>query len=459
MFQISFKIAHIAGSVNNAADFLYRLDLKVTEKIRIKIREDIQITRIEVTTSCSDAADEKKFFFTQSDNSDALEEQTLERKERSRQNAKQLAANEEPSSLKASVKGLKNIDGNNTSYSMNGIQPNEQIRVEQDVDLVFKIVNLKTLGQPHDEMLMMADSRYKPYNANEDRLVFKDDNYCSGIFFEEAGIVKYYQILIPNQIVDEVFRSLHKEFGKHPVITRTIIAYIEEFYFPKRVQLVREWIMSCEQCIRELRIDHSLTLLPLENPNEHNAAPEDAIRIQLLPELPPTAGYENIVAAMDVFSRSLFAQPTSNQDAKTIAKDIFNIMTKHAYLPTTLSSDKCTALMSHVIKEMAGVLGLTLKHATAKHAQTIWLLERSNASIKQKLKIETGERRSLWHIYVSIAVFNYNTSYHTIIGCEPSRVFHGRISYNILDIKMPICPQKPPISLRKLPKIFLIKHK
>ena len=48
---------------------------------------------------------------------------------------------------------------------MNGNQPNERIRVEQDVDLVFKNVNLKILGQPHDEMLMMADSRYKPYNA------------------------------------------------------------------------------------------------------------------------------------------------------------------------------------------------------------------------------------------------------------------------------------------------------
>ena len=50
--------------------------------------------------------------------------------------------------------------------------------------------------------------------------------------------------------------------------------------------------------------------------------------------------------------------------------------------------------MSHVIKEVAGVLYITLKHATTKHAQTIGLPERSHASIKQALKIETGERRS-----------------------------------------------------------------
>ena len=63
-------------------------------------------------------------------------------------------------------------------------------------------------------------------------------------------------------------------------------------------------------------------------------------------------------------------------------------------------------------------------------------------SVKQALKIEIGERRSLWH---SIAVLNYNTSYHASIGCEPSRVFHGRIPYNIHDLKMGIRPQKIPL--------------
>ena len=189
--------------------------------------------------------------------------------------------------------------------------------------------------------------------------------------------------------------------------------------------------MSCEQCFREPRIDRSLTRPPLQNPNEHITAPEDAMRIDLVPELPPSGSNENIVTAMDVFSRYLFAYPTSNQDAKTIAKVLINIMTEHAYLPTTLISDKGTAFMSHVIKEVAAVLGITLKHATTKHAQTFGLLERSHLSIKQALKIETSERRSLWHKYITIPVLNCNTSYHTSIGCEPSRVFHGRILYNV----------------------------
>ena len=169
------------------------------------------------------------------------------------------------------------------------------------------------------------------------------------------------------------------------------------------------------------------------------------MQIDLVLELPPSGGYENIVTAKDVFSRYLFAYPTSNRDAKIIAKVLINIMTKQAYLATTLISDKVTAFMSHVMKEVAGVLGITLKHATTKHAQTIGLLEQSHASTKQALEIETGKRRSLWHKYVNIAVLNYNASYHTSIGCEPSRVFHGRIPYNVLDLKLGIRPEQQPI--------------
>ena len=57
---------NIVASVSNAADFLTRLELKVTEKIRLKILEDIQTTPIGVTTSSLDGLDEEQFFFHKS---------------------------------------------------------------------------------------------------------------------------------------------------------------------------------------------------------------------------------------------------------------------------------------------------------------------------------------------------------------------------------------------------------
>ena len=73
------------------------------------------------------------------------------------------------------------------------------------------------------------------------------------------------------------------------------------------------------------------------------------------------------------------------------------------------------------------------------------MLERSHPPIKQAFKIETGEQRSLCHKYVSTAVLNYNTSYHTSIGSEPSWVLRGCIPDNVLDRKLSIHPQQLPI--------------
>ena len=459
MLQFNFKIAHIAGSVNTAADFLSKLELKVTEKIHLKIREDVQTTPIEVSTSSSDVSDEEQFFFTQPESQDEAE-QIFQRKEQSKNKAAEWVLHQELSSIKPSINQFTKIDGNTTSYSINGIKSNARIRVEQDADLVLKNLKLKTLGQPHDDVLLTTNRRLKHHKANEDRIILKD-GLLFRKYYGETGNVKYYQILIPKQLVNEVLRNLHGEFGKHPGITKTIIAYREKYYYPNMAQLIREWVLSCEQCLRESQINPRLTRPPLQNPNEYITAPEHAMQIDLVPGLPPSGGSEKIVTAIDVFSRYCFAYPTSNQDAKTVAKVIINILTKHAYLPTTLISDKATAFTSTVIKEVAGILGITLKHATTKHAQTIGLLERFHASIKEALKIETGERRSLWHKYVSIAVLNYNTSYHASIGCEPSRVFHGRIPYNILDLKMGIRPQKipPPPQTRRLPKMCSNRRK
>ena len=229
VLQFNFKIAHIASSVNTAADFLSRLELKVTEKIRLKIREDVQTTPIEVSTSSSDVADEEQFFFTQPDTLDETEEQTLQRKEQSQKKAVEWVVNQELSSMKPSIKEFTKINGNTTSYCINGIKASARIRVEQDADLVLKNLKLKILGQPHDDVLLLTDRRYKHYKANEDRIILKD-----GLLFRkhygETGSVKHYQILTPKQLVNEVLRNLHGEFGKHPGITKTIIAYREKYY-------------------------------------------------------------------------------------------------------------------------------------------------------------------------------------------------------------------------------------
>ena len=160
------------------------------------------------------------------------------------------------------------------------------------------------------------------------------------------------------------------------------------------------------------------------------------MQIDLLPELPPSGGFDNMNETIDVFSSYAFAYPVSNPTAVNIPKVIIDIMTRHAYLPTLIITDKGSVFVSQVIHQVAEVLGKNLKHAATKYAQTIGVLEPAHATIKTSLKMTSGEYRKQWHKYLPIAILNYNTTYHSSINCEPSEVFHGRVPHNISDHKL-----------------------
>ena len=200
----------------------------------------------------------EQFFFTCTDDHDETEEQILRRKEQSRHKAAEWVINQEPSSMKPSIKEFTMIDGNTTAYSLHGRKENARTRVEQDANIVLKNLKLKILSQPYDDALLTADRRFKHYKANEDRIILKDGLLLRK-YHGDTGSVKHYQNLIPNQLVNEVLRSLHGDFGKHPGITKTIIAYRDKCYYPKMAQLIREWVMCCKKCIGELRINIQLT--------------------------------------------------------------------------------------------------------------------------------------------------------------------------------------------------------
>ena len=144
------------------------------------------------------------------------------------------------------------------------------------------------------------------------------------------------------------------------------------------------------------------------------------MQIDLVPELQPGGGNENNITTIDVFSRYAFAYPVSNPTAVNTGKVIKETMTRHAYLSTLIIRDKGRVFVCQVIHQIAKTLCIKLKHATTKHAQTIGVLERAHATIKTYLKMASGKQRKQWHKYLTFAILNYNTTYHSKIDCEPS---------------------------------------
>ena len=126
----------------------------------------------------------------------------------------------------------------------------------------------------------------------------------------------------------------------------------QKYYYPCLAKHIKSWVMNCQDCIKNKRINHNQLRPELLNCPEFDLGTEDALQMDVVPNLPPSGGYHYIITAMDVFSRYLFAYPVTNANAPTVAKVIMDIMCKHTYLPTTVISDKGSAFISQVLSEV-----------------------------------------------------------------------------------------------------------
>ena len=310
-----------------------------------------------------------------------------------------------------------------------------RILIEQDSDPTLLNFKRELLGLPFDEQILLSEAHYMHYSRNEKRNIIKDDILCRQ-YYNDLGEISHLQVLLPGQLLKVLLQSLHGTAGKHPGISKMMQEIRQKYYFPYFSPYVRNWVRDCEICFQNKRIHNNRITPELIHIPEWDLGPADLMKIDLLPELPPSGGYENIITAKDVFSRYAFVYPVSNPTALSTAKVIIEILTRDAYLPKLIITDKGSVFVSQVIHEVAEKLGIHLKHATKKHAQTIGVLERAHATIETSLKMASAEYRKQWHKYLPIAILNYNTTYFSSIDCEPSRVFHGRVPHNILDHKL-----------------------
>ena len=149
-------------------------------------------------------------------------------------------------------------------------------------------------------------------------------------YYGECGQVTYHQILIPEHLITELLKAIHGQMGKHPPITKMIQECRSKYYYLGLAKRFKQWVMQFKDCIKYKRINNSQIRPKTINNTEHVLGPEDILEIDILPNLPNCAGYQNIVTMIDVFSRCLFACSKQNVTSKTIGRCIVDVMTRHA---------------------------------------------------------------------------------------------------------------------------------
>ena len=435
VLQFKFRIMHVAGSQSTAAGFLSRLELTPKEKVQLKLRNDTPTSPIEVNLQSSDVADEEQLFFLPDEEEESKQE-IFARKALS----KQRAIDEHEKEKSTKVTEVIKIPLNSAVCTFGKIKENAKIRNEQDADPLLKTIKLRLLHKEYDKHLLKTEPRGRNLLRHEERTIMKDGVLMRKYYGEDRSVT-HNQVIIPKHLVPELLSTLHGNTNKHPGITKMIQECRAKCYFRGLERKITAWVTNCSDYFANNRIDTRQIRPKMLSNTEFTMGLEDCLEVDILPNLSSSNGYQHIITMIDVFSRYLFAYPTQDMTAKTVTCCIIDVMRRHCYLPTVILTDGGSQFRSEVVNQIAQTLEIRISHGSTKHPQTIGILERTHASLKTSLKTSTGERHSMWHKYVQIAVTNYNTSYHESLGFEPTTVFHGRIPYNNLDIKVGLKPQ------------------
>ena len=152
VIQFNFKIAHIPGKNNTAADYLSRLEVCPKQKLILRIREDISTTSIELNVQSAGVIEEDQIFLT--DDDEETEEQIWQRKKDARSHPtnqvpdislEKLSVHNGVSSQQTTLQRLSNIT---------------TMDIEQQNDVILRQLRLKLQKEDFLETILQQDPRY-----------------------------------------------------------------------------------------------------------------------------------------------------------------------------------------------------------------------------------------------------------------------------------------------------------
>ena len=95
--------------------------------------------------------------------------------------------------------------------------------------------------------------------------------------------------LLPKHLLKELLQAIHGTAHRHPGMSKMLQEIRQNYYYPGIAKHVKKWVEGCETCARDKRVTNNTITPELLNLPEWDLGPEDAMQIDLLPNLRPVA--------------------------------------------------------------------------------------------------------------------------------------------------------------------------
>ena len=229
--------------------------------------------------------------------------------------------------------------------------------------------------------------------------------------------------LVPRQLREDLMRSRHSgPFGGHFATSKVYGALADSWYWEGMYQDVEDFCRNCPQCVI------------VSGCGRHNKPPLHPIPVQRpfqivgvdIMDLPTTQqGNKHVVVFQDFFTKWPLVYPVPDQKATTLVQLLTKEVIPFFGVPEALLSDRGANLLSHLMRDVCGMLGIEKLNTTAYHPECNGMVERFNRTLKSMLRKHADQFGCQWDEYLSSLLWAYRNMPHDTTGEKPSFLLFG----------------------------------
>ena len=134
---------------------------------------------------------------------------------------------------------------------------------------------------------------------------------------------------------------------------------------------------------------------------------------------------KHVIVFQDFLTKWPLVFPMPDQKTQRIAKLLVEEIIPLFGVPEALLSDRGTNLLSHLMKDVCGLLGIEKLNTTAYHPQCNGLTERFNRTLKTMLRKHAAKFGPQWDRYLHGVLWAYRNTPHEATNEKPSFLLFG----------------------------------
>ena len=194
--------------------------------------------------------------------------------------------------------------------------------------------------------------------------------------------------------------------------------------WPLMRQYVRRFKKMCPCCQKMENIGPSIRAHKF---TVSTSAPTMNLAVDFIERLKPDSyGNTTLMVVICSFSRFIELFPSKDNTAKVAARNLLQHIGRYG-MPYTITSDRGSAFISRMLKELTDMMGTELTHTMAYSKEENAIAERSNKETERHLRniIFDNDVLKRWSDYTPLVQRIMNSCIHRSTGVTPAEILFG----------------------------------